>query len=54
MGKTYRKDNKFRLKKNGRVFVKDQPWKKNKHKNNSPPEEKPLPEPADYLNQFLN
>lgn len=31
MGKTYRKDQRFRPKKHGQIFVKDKSWKKNKN-----------------------
>ena len=42
MGKTYRRDGKFRPKAHGRVFNKDfQPWKKPKKINTSLPEKKP-------------
>ena len=37
MGKTFRRDNQFRPKKQGKTFTKDQNWKKNKHR--------PLPNP---------
>jgi len=41
MGKTYRRDQAFRPKKHGRVFIKDnKPWKK--HKNPKHQEDKPL------------
>lgn len=44
MGKTYRRDQQFRPKKNGRVFDKDQSWKKFKHR------EKPSIQPkVDYI-----
>jgi len=37
MGKTFRRDQAFRPKKHGRVFVKEkQPWKKNKSPNFKP------------------
>jgi hypothetical protein len=32
MGKTFRRDNQFRPKKQGKTFTKDKNWKKNKHK----------------------
>ena len=32
MGKTYRRNGQYRPKKKGKVFVKDDSWKKNKHK----------------------
>lgn len=35
MGKTYKRNQEFRPKKYGKVFIKDQrPWKKNKHGDN--------------------
>lgn len=34
MGKTYKRNQEYRPKQHGKVFVKDQrPWKKNKHGN---------------------
>ena len=30
MGKTYKKNDKYRQKKGGHVFIKDKPWKKSK------------------------
>jgi len=35
MGKTFKRNSQFRAKKQGRVFVKDQSWKKSKHKNSN-------------------
>jgi hypothetical protein len=41
MGKTFRRDSRFRPKKHGRIFTKDEVWKKNKspkQSENPPPE----------------
>ena len=43
MGKTYRRDQQYRPKKHGQVFVKDKNWKQNKNK-----EVKPEIEPVPY------
>ncbi len=49
MGKTFRRDGKFRPKAHGRIFNKDfQPWKKPK-KTNSPQHEKVKPEDDSLL-----
>lgn len=45
MGKTYRRDQQYRPRKQGRVFTKDQNWKKHKHNKNwdKPPLEDQIP-----------
>lgn len=32
MGKSFKRNQQFRPKKQGKIFTKDQPWKKHKHK----------------------
>jgi len=45
MSKTYKRNSQFRPKKQGRTFVKDQPWKKNRKQK---PTVRPIPDPDLY------
>lgn len=48
MGKTFKRNSQFRPKKQGKTFVKDNSWKKNKFpKNNIQPENESI-DPNDY------